>query len=146
MTTPWVSVSNVDIDGDSGQVVVGATVNGDQLLDAPFTGVPDLPADCADLVRETALLDPGSASAAAQLTLPTLNDGSTLTLNVRAVRTGNGAALDATAAPSWSGAAFGNSAFIGIGGTPVLYTDTDGAGSNMGYDFSPALIGALTVN
>ena len=29
MTTPWVSVSNVDIDGDSGQVVVGATVNGD---------------------------------------------------------------------------------------------------------------------
>jgi len=55
----------------------------------------------------------------------TLNDGSTLTLNLRAVRTGGGAALDAVAAPSWSGAAFGNSAFIGIGGIPVLYTDTN---------------------
>lgn len=55
----------------------------------------------------------------------TLSDGSTLTLNLRAVRTGGGAALDAVAAPSWSGAAFGNSAFIGIGGTPVLYTDTN---------------------
>jgi uncharacterized repeat protein (TIGR01451 family) len=57
----------------------------------------------------------------------TLNDGSTLSLNLRAVRSGNGAALDAVAAPSWSGAAFGNSAFTGIGGTPVLYTDTDGS-------------------
>ena len=28
MTTPGVTVSNVDIDGDSGQVVVGTTVNG----------------------------------------------------------------------------------------------------------------------
>lgn len=29
MTAPWVTVSNIDVDADSGQVVVGATVNGD---------------------------------------------------------------------------------------------------------------------
>jgi uncharacterized repeat protein (TIGR01451 family) len=56
----------------------------------------------------------------------TLNDGSMLSLNLRAVRSGSGAALDAVAAPSWTGAAFGNSAFVGIAGTPVLYTDTQG--------------------
>jgi uncharacterized repeat protein (TIGR01451 family) len=55
----------------------------------------------------------------------TLDDGSTLTLNVRAQRSGNGQALDAVGAPSWSGAAVGNSAFIGIGGNPVLYTSTN---------------------
>ena len=29
MTTPWITVSDLDIDADSGQVVVGTTVNGD---------------------------------------------------------------------------------------------------------------------
>lgn len=61
-----------------------AAVNADQVLDAPFAGVPDLPADCADLVREAVLLDPGSARAAALLTLPALDGATTvddLTLN-----------------------------------------------------------------
>ena len=53
-----------------------AAVSGDEVLDVPFTGAPDLPADCADLVREAVLLDPGSARAAALLTLPALDDGS----------------------------------------------------------------------
>src|SRR5712692_4909710 len=62
-----------------------ATVSGDQLLEAPFTSGA-LPPDCADLVRETVLLDPGSARAAALLSVPPLADvGSTtvddLTLN-----------------------------------------------------------------
>lgn len=56
----------------------------------------------------------------------TLNDGSTLSLTLRATTTAN-PALVATAAPSWSGAAFGNSSFLGIGGAPVLYMGSNGA-------------------
>src|ERR1043165_343198 len=70
--------------------------------------------------------DATAQTAAGQNFSFTLNDGSTLLLNVRTVRTGGGVALNAVAAPSWSGAAFGNSAFIGIGGTPVLYTAAAG--------------------
>lgn len=70
--------------------------------------------------------DTTARSAAGQNFSFTLNDGSTLSLNLRAVRTGGGVALNAVAAPSWSGAAFGNSSFIGIGGTPVLYTNAAG--------------------
>ncbi len=70
--------------------------------------------------------DTTARSAAGQNFSFTLNDGSTLSLNLRAVRTGGGTAIDAVAAPSWSGAAFGNSAFIGIPGIPVLYTDSAG--------------------
>jgi hypothetical protein len=55
-----------------GDGTLRAAVSGDQLLEQPFTGVPDLPADCATLVREAVLLDPGSARAAALLTLPAL--------------------------------------------------------------------------
>ena len=51
-----------------------AEVTPDQLLEAPF-GHPELPVDCLDLVRETLLLDPGSARAAALLTLPPLGGG-----------------------------------------------------------------------
>ena len=46
----------------------------DQLLETAF-GHPDLPTDCTDLVRETVLLDPGAARAAALLTLPALGEG-----------------------------------------------------------------------
>jgi hypothetical protein len=55
-----------------------AAVSGGQILELPFTGVPDLPIDCASLVLETALLDPGSARTAALLTLPVLDDTSTV--------------------------------------------------------------------
>jgi len=51
----------------------------------------------------------------------TLSDGSTLNLTVNAVSTA-ATALAADAAPSWSGAAVGNTAFIGIPGAPILYT------------------------
>jgi uncharacterized repeat protein (TIGR01451 family) len=70
--------------------------------------------------------DATAQTAAGQTFSFTLNDGSTLSLNVRSVRTGGGTALGAVVAPSWSGAAFGNSAFVGIGGTPVLYTSAAG--------------------
>ncbi len=55
-----------------------ATVSADRVLEVPFTGVPDLPADCAGLVTEAVLLDPGSARAAALLTLPALDGTSTI--------------------------------------------------------------------
>lgn len=54
-----------------------------------------------------------------------LNDGSVLSFNLRVTPT-NQTAFGAIAAPSWTGAAVGNSAFIGIPGRPVLYTSTAG--------------------
>lgn len=56
----------------------------------------------------------------------TLTDGSTLTFNLKASSTA-ATAVNAIAAPSWSGAAVGNTAFLGIPGKPVLYTTTDGS-------------------
>lgn len=54
-----------------------------------------------------------------------LTDGSTLTLNLR-VTPGGAAAFNAVTAPSWTGAAVGNTAFLGIPGRPILYTATSG--------------------
>lgn len=54
-----------------------------------------------------------------------LPDGSTLSFNVR-VTGGTGTAYSTVASPSWTGAAVGNSAFIGIPGRPVLYTASAG--------------------
>ena len=54
-----------------------------------------------------------------------LTDGSTLSLNLR-VTPGSGAAFNAVTAPSWTGAAVGNTAFLGIPGRPILYTATSG--------------------
>lgn len=53
-----------------------------------------------------------------------LTDGSTLAFNIRV--SGTTTAYNAVAAPSWSGAAIGNSAFINIPGRPVLYTASAG--------------------
>lgn len=54
----------------------------------------------------------------------TLPDGSRLTFNARV--TGTAPAYNAVTAPSWGGAAVGNSAFIGIPGRPVLYSAAAG--------------------
>jgi len=56
----------------------------------------------------------------------TLSDGSTLTLNLRATSSA-ATAFNIVAAPSWNGAAMGNSSFIGIPGSPVLYTSNNGS-------------------
>ncbi len=55
----------------------------------------------------------------------TLGDGSTLTLNVF-VASPNTTGFVASTSPSWTGAAVGNSAFIGIPGRPILYTAAAG--------------------
>lgn len=65
--------------------------------------------------------DATAKSAAGQNFSFSLSDGSTLTMNVK-VSSPNATAFVATPAPSWTGAAVGNSAFIGIPGQPVVYT------------------------
>jgi uncharacterized repeat protein (TIGR01451 family) len=51
-----------------------------------------------------------------------LPDGTTVTLNLKA----SGGALTAKAVPSWTGSAFGNSAFMNIPGQPILYQAANG--------------------
>ena len=53
----------------------------------------------------------------------TLQDGTVMSFNLKVT---SGSALDTTSAPSWSGAAIGNTAFLGITGQPVLYQTNDG--------------------
>ncbi len=55
-----------------------------------------------------------------------LPDGSTLSFNAR-VTAGAGTAYNSVTAPSWTGAAVGNTAFLGIPGRPILYTASAGA-------------------
>ncbi|HEY6815909.1 MAG TPA: hypothetical protein VI168_10255 [Croceibacterium sp.] len=57
-----------------------------------------------------------------------LPDGTTMTFNMRVTA---GPVLDAVASPSWSGAAVGNTAFLGIAGQPILYQTTDGGSSSI---------------
>ncbi|WP_254913037.1 CshA/CshB family fibrillar adhesin-related protein [Novosphingobium sp. B 225] len=52
----------------------------------------------------------------------TLPDGTTMTFNMKV----SGAAVTGAASPSWSGAAVGNTAFLGIAGRPVLYQTAAG--------------------
>lgn len=68
--------------------------------------------------------DATARTAAGQNLSFTLPDGSVLTLNARV--TGTSTAYNAVTAPSWSGSAIGNTAFIGIPGRPVLYTASAG--------------------
>lgn len=57
-----------------------------------------------------------------------LSDGSTLSFNLRVTPAG-ATAFNSITAPSWTGAAVGNTAFLGIPGRPVLYTASAGAKS-----------------
>ncbi len=52
----------------------------------------------------------------------TLPDGTVMSFNLKA----SGADLAQTASPSWTGAAVGNTAFLGIGGRPILYQTASG--------------------
>jgi len=64
--------------------------------------------------------DTTARSASGQNMSFTLPDGSVLRFNARV--TGTNPAYNAVTAPSWSGSAVGNGAFIGIPGRPVLYS------------------------
>lgn len=52
----------------------------------------------------------------------TLPDGTVMTFNMKV----SGANLTGATSPSWSGAAIGNTAFLGIGGRPILYQTAAG--------------------
>lgn len=58
----------------------------------------------------------------------TLTDGSVLSLNVKITPAG-ATAFNTITAPSWTGAAVGNTAFLGIPGRPIFYTASAGAKS-----------------
>ncbi|MBU6266309.1 MAG: hypothetical protein KGN34_02130 [Sphingomonadales bacterium] len=70
----------------------------------------------------TSYNDVTARSAGGQNFSLTLQDGSTLAFNLKV----SGAAIAATASPTWSGAAVGNTAFLGIGGKPALYQSAAG--------------------
>lgn len=72
--------------------------------------------------------DVTARSGAGQNFIFSLNDGSTLSFNMR-VTPAAATAFSSIAAPSWTGAAVGNTAFLGIPGRPVLYTASAGAKS-----------------
>ena len=82
----------------------------------------------------------GYSDATAQLaggqnfTFP-LPDGSTISMNLQTTLTaGSGSlAMVAKKAPSYSGAAFGNTAFLGIPGQPILYTAINGSTVNLSF-------------
>lgn len=72
----------------------------------------------------------------------TLPDGTVMTFNMRV----SGTVMTSATIPSWSGAAVGNTAFLGIAGRPVLY-QTDGGTSNVtisSISLTPPTSGAIT--
>jgi uncharacterized repeat protein (TIGR01451 family) len=77
--------------------------------------------------------DTTARSAAGQNFSITLSDGATVTFNLKVTTTApvGSPALSAVASPSWTGAAFGNSSFVGIPNKPVLYTATGGTVSTI---------------
>lgn len=64
-----------------------------------------------------------ASSASGQPFTFNLPDGTTVNMTVRTTGTGG---LTSVAVPSWTGSAFGNSAFNNIPGRPILYTATTG--------------------
>jgi uncharacterized repeat protein (TIGR01451 family) len=67
------------------------------------------------------------AQAGGQAFTFSLPDGSTLSLTLQVSTNKGNPALNAHAVPSWSGSAFGHSAFSGIAGNPVLYESQSGS-------------------
>jgi len=66
--------------------------------------------------------DTAARSGAGQAMSYTLPDGTVMTFTLQI----SGAAINGATAPSWTGAAIGNTAFLGIGGKPILYQSAAG--------------------
>ena len=77
--------------------------------------------------------DAAARSAAGQNFSFDLADGSVFSFRLR-VASATNPALNATAAPSWTGAAVGNTAFLGIGGRPILYNTVQGSLATVTFD------------
>lgn len=89
--------------------------------------------------------DAAARSASGQTMTFALPDGSVLRFNIKV--NGTTQAYAAVTAPSWSGAAVGNTAFMNIPGRPVLYTSAAGNRtiSITGISVTPPSGGAATV-
>jgi len=89
--------------------------------------------------------DSTARSASGQNMAFTLPDGSVLRFNARV--TGTNPAYNAVGAPSWSGSAVGNSAFLNIPGSPVLYSSQAGTSTIAitGITVTPPAGGGVTV-
>ena len=81
----------------------------------------------------TAYNDTTARSVSGQNFSVSLSDGTTLTFNLKV----SGAIMAGAASPAWYGAAVGNTAFLGIGGKPILYQGASGT--------STATISAITL-
>ncbi len=81
--------------------------------------------------------DATARSASGQNFSYTLSDGAILTFNLKATSSAATAAA-AIAAPSWTGSAVGNSAFLGIPNRPILYMAN--AGSTVTFSITSILI------
>ncbi len=103
--------------------IVPAHANTCSPATSPGTAPPEWQTYC--WLDFTGYVDAAAKSAAGQPFSFTLTDGSVLTLTVKAT-SANPTAFAATTAPSWTGAAVGNSAFIGIPGRPIIYTAAAG--------------------
>ena len=93
---------------------------------APAAAQGTAPADYKDYcwLDFTSYVDATAQSGAGQTFTFDLPDKSTLTMTLKTTKTAGaaGAAVVAAQSPSWSGAAFGNTAFNGIPNRPVLYS------------------------
>ena len=85
-----------------------------------------------------------ATSAAGQSFNYTLPDGTTMSFTLK-VTTAN--ALTSSATPSWTGAAVGNTAFLGISGKPILYQTGSGGSSTVtisNITLTPPASGTIT--
>lgn len=89
-------------------------VNGGNSSDAP----------CTQILRFDHYNDVVASSSGGQNHTWVLLNGNILTMNIRRLSTGGG--FTAVTAPTWSGAAFGQSGYTGLSGKTVLYTSTNG--------------------
>ena len=93
---------------------------------APATSAGTAPADWATYCwLDFSTYDDALARAGGQSFVFNLPDGSTLSF-VATVNPASTSTLKGVTAPSWTGAAVGNTAFLGIPGRPILYTATAG--------------------
>ena len=85
-----------------------------------------------------------ATSAGGQAFTITLPGGSTLSFTLNVTST-NGGALNAVAAPTWSGAALGQTAFIGIPNSPALYQTVNATNNTVTLSNLVLTVGSGTV-
>ena len=103
------------------------------------TGPADYPTYCwIDFTNYNNALATGTGGQAFTITLP---GGSTLSFTL----TVSGGGLNAVTVPTWTGAAFGQTAFTGVPGNPALYQTTSGTTTNVSLSNIVLTVGSGTV-